>query len=52
MRRMLYKLLSSAIFLLAIAQGVASSPSLGARLVECGPGLPACDYHCSRFFVE
>ncbi|KAJ6506132.1 hypothetical protein DFH09DRAFT_1334873 [Mycena vulgaris] len=37
-RRMLYKLISSAILLLALAQGVASSPSLGARLVECGPG--------------
>ncbi|KAJ6547742.1 hypothetical protein DFH09DRAFT_1281738 [Mycena vulgaris] len=39
---MLYKLISSAILLLALAQGVVSSPSLGARLVECGPGLPAC----------
>ncbi|KAJ7482468.1 hypothetical protein FB451DRAFT_1170335 [Mycena latifolia] len=35
---MLYKLISSAILLLALAQGVTSSPSLDARLVACGPG--------------
>lgn len=34
-RKMLYKLISSAILLLALAQGVTSSPSFGARLVRC-----------------
>ncbi|KAJ7200373.1 hypothetical protein GGX14DRAFT_400718 [Mycena pura] len=36
---MLYKVISSAILLLALMQGVASSPSLSARLVKCGPGV-------------
>ncbi|KAJ6560112.1 hypothetical protein B0H19DRAFT_1146526 [Mycena capillaripes] len=38
---MLTKLISSVILLLALTQGVVSTPSLAAR-VECGTDLPAC----------